>query len=45
MNRRLMLEARIHRVLVTNGREIYGIVTTMDLVRLLPDVLHELARR
>ena len=35
----LMLQARIHRVLVTNGRAIVGIVTTMDLIALLPALL------
>ncbi len=35
----LMLQARIHRVLVTNGTAIVGIVTTMDLIALLPDLL------
>ncbi|HEY4003077.1 MAG TPA: CBS domain-containing protein [Candidatus Xenobia bacterium] len=35
----LMLQARIHRVLVTNGKTIVGIVTTMDLIGLIPALL------
>ena len=35
----LMLQARIHRVLVTNGQAIVGILTTMDLIALLPPLL------
>jgi CBS domain-containing protein len=35
----LMLDARIHRVLVTNGQTIVGIVSTMDLIALLPNLL------
>lgn len=34
----LMLGARIHRALVTNGESVVGIVTTMDLIRIIPDL-------
>lgn len=34
---RMMLDGHIHRVLVTRGEEIVGIVTTSDLLRLLVD--------
>lgn len=33
----VMLERRIHRVLVTEGDELRGIVSTLDLVRLFAD--------
>jgi CBS domain-containing protein len=32
---RLMLDAHIHRLLVTNGHKVAGILTTFDLLRLL----------
>lgn len=35
----LMDQARIHRVLVTDGESIVGIVTTMDLIRVIPRLL------
>ena len=35
----LMEQARIHRVLVTDGTGIVGIVTTMDLIRVIPRLM------
>jgi CBS domain-containing protein len=35
----LLLGARIHRALVTNGERVVGIVTTMDLIRVIPQLL------
>lgn len=32
----MMIKGRIHRVIVTRGQELAGIVTTTDLVRLIP---------
>jgi len=37
----MMLGARIHRVLVTDGEAVVGIVTTMDLIRVIPRLLGE----
>jgi CBS domain-containing protein len=36
---RLMRQARVHRVLVTRGREVVGILSSLDLVRVLEEVL------
>lgn len=41
----LMLRHQIHRVLVTRGRELVGIVTTTDLMRVLASVLRQAPRR
>ena len=41
---RMMLEHRVHRMIISEGGKLYGIVTTMDLVRALVD-LHEEKRR
>jgi predicted transcriptional regulator len=38
----LLLKARIHRALVTSHKRIVGIVTTMDLLRVIPQVWTEL---
>lgn len=38
---KLMLDLRIHRVLVTNGKSVVGIVTTVDVMRLIPELLAE----
>jgi predicted transcriptional regulator len=38
---RLLLSARIHRALVTDGKTVIGIVTSTDLVRLLSTMLSE----
>ncbi len=35
----IMLEAKIHRVIITNNDKAVGIVTTTDLIRLLPKLL------
>jgi CBS domain-containing protein len=35
---RVMLQARFHRVMVTAGDELVGVVSSMDLVRALADV-------
>ncbi|MHB2020653.1 MAG: CBS domain-containing protein, partial [Candidatus Xenobia bacterium] len=37
----MMLEAGIHRVIVTGRGGIVGIVSTMDIVRLVPGILGE----
>lgn len=37
----MMLKGRIHRVIVTQGHKLAGIVTTTDLVRLIPLILHQ----
>lgn len=34
---RVMLQARFHRVMVTSGDELLGVVSSMDLVRVLAD--------
>lgn len=34
---RAMLQARFHRVLVTDGEKLVGVITSMDLVRVLAD--------
>ena len=36
---KLMLDLRIHRVLVTDGKSVVGIVTTVDVMRLIPELL------
>lgn len=36
---KLLLTARIHRALVTDGRSVVGIVTTTDLIRVIPDLI------
>jgi len=41
---RMMLEHRVHRMIISEEGKLYGIVTTMDLVRALVD-LHEGKRR
>ncbi len=37
----IMLAGRIHRVIVTSGHKLAGIVTTTDLIRLLPLVVQQ----
>jgi CBS domain-containing protein len=36
---RTMLQARFHRVMVTSGEKLVGVVSSMDLVRTLADVI------
>lgn len=38
-----MLEARIHRVIVTHNEKAVGIITTTDLIKLIPDLLKKTA--
>jgi CBS domain-containing protein len=42
---KVMIDSRIHRVLITKGDKLAGIVTTMDLMRALITIVKRPARR